>query len=146
MTTHIERHGTVLQFLPGSEVMVGGKLLCMYHSIEGAPLMLEDWKCGGVYMRFAHERMERPYGGPECMAVQDAIYAMNHQPALTANVLFQGAHAPGHPLPGVFTVMLPGFRVDMRKHEHSHNTHLWAIVYRRRCVTHATASVVPLRQ
>ena len=103
----------------------------MYHEIEPSPLTLDGWRCGSVYMHVAHERERiRMYGGAECQAVLDAVNAANAQHAVAADVLLRGAHAQGHPLPGVFTVSSAGYRIDLRNSEHDGKRHLWAEVYK----------------
>ena len=114
-----------MRMLPGSDRMVGGPHECMYHEIE---LRLGEWRCESVYMHVAYET-PRPYGGQDCKAVLDAVNAMKWK-LEAADVLLGGAHAPGHPLPGVFTVWSPGYRVDMRAYLHGDEKHLWSEVYR----------------
>jgi hypothetical protein len=71
----------------------------------------------------------RPYVGRDCQAVLDAVYEMNAQSAnLVEGVLLRGEQVPGHPLPGVYTVLSSAYRVDLRMCE---GTTLWAEVYRR---------------
>jgi hypothetical protein len=130
MTPHVDGHGTTMRFLPGSQRMVGGPHLCMYHKIEASPLLLGDWKCGSVYMHVAYEQ-SRPYVGTDCHAVLNAINEMNMHPLLAAGALLHQEHAYGHPLPGVYTVQSAAHRVDMRVYMHEGMRHLWAEVYRR---------------
>ena len=127
MSPDVDGHGTTMRALPGSEAMVGGPHLCMYHAIGPSALTLDG--CSGVYMHVAYEA-SRPYAGQDCEAVLSAVNAMNQQPHLAAEVLLSGEHAPGHPLPGVFTVVTPGYRVDMRVITHQGKRHLWAEVIR----------------
>jgi hypothetical protein len=59
---------------------------------------------------------------------------MNRRHERAAAVLLDGAHEPGQPLPGVWTELSPGFRVDYRAYasvaNSSERKHLWAEVYR----------------
>ena len=128
MSTHIDGHDRTMKVLPGSaERMVGGPHMCMYHNIESSPLQLEDWACTSVYMHVAYEREPpRPYLGPECSAVLSGINVMNGNHVVASGVLLKGDHAAGHPLPGVYTVLSPGYRVDFRMYPHNHKKHLWA--------------------
>jgi hypothetical protein len=118
---------TTMRALPGSERMVGGPHMCM--CLDCCIVCLDGWSCGSVYMHVAYN-VARPYNHGDCQAVLSAVHAMNQRPHLAAGVLLRGEHAPGHPLPGVFTVATPAYRVDMRAYPHQDKKNLWAEVYR----------------
>lgn len=110
--------------------------MCMYHEIGDSPLALRNWKCGSVYMHVAHEQV-RPYVAADCQAVLDGINDMNRHSERAAAVMMDGAHEPGHPLPGVWTVRSPSYRVDFRVYRENPEDlqsaqSLWAEVYRTR--------------
>jgi len=129
MTPNVGGQGATMRALPGSQRMVGGPHVCMYHRIEASPLRLEDWRCCSVYMHIAREPL-RPYVGADCLAVLRAVNEMNADAAVASGVLLRGDHALGHPLPGVYTLASPAYRVDVRAYEHNGMRHLWAEVYR----------------
>jgi hypothetical protein len=120
---------TIMRSLPGSERMVGGHHLCMYHDIGDSPFVLRNWNCIGVYIHVARER-ERHYQSPVCQAVSEGINEMKRFPERAFAVLLNGEHEPGHPLPGVWTVDRLGFRVDFRAYnvsnEKNSEHNLWA--------------------
>lgn len=129
MTPHVDG-GAVMQTLPGSERMVGGPLMCMFHELQPA-LVIGDWTCRSLYMHVAHEP-PRPYNGRDCQEVQRAVECLRESP-LAAAVLLEGQHGAGHPLPGFFTVHRPDHRIDFFAYPSIHGRrHLWAQVYRRR--------------
>lgn len=121
-------HGKIMHVLPGSESMVGGPLLCMFHELKETPLMIDKWRCQSVYMHVAFKR-PAPYNGGECMSVLNGVNAINNDHQNAFRALLQGEHLSGHPLPGVYTVVVEDFRVDFRVKEHNGNKHLWALVY-----------------
>ena len=109
-------------YLPGSENMVGGRLLCMRHEIE--PLL---GKFSMVYMRVIDDKSLSPYLEPECVAVLNGIAVMRQQPDVAEAVLMRDGHAAGHPLPSFFTVVFPGHRVNFHVYD---KLHLYAMVSR----------------
>ena len=118
--------------LPDSERMVGGPLVCMYNTLEPG-VRIRDWCCRGVYMNVPYE-VPHPYSGVRCQAVQRAVDKLRCHPDIHTSIaasLFDGvdgAHFPGHPLPGVFTVCDQSFRVDLRVYG-KNQKHLWAALY-----------------
>lgn len=95
--------------LPGSGRLVGGPLSCMVHELQ-TPLVLADWTCPSLYMHLQHTRHPK-YDESVLTAVRDALDRLRASPDAAA-VLVDGHHAPGHPLPGFFTVTCPGYRID----------------------------------
>ena len=128
MSPHVDGRGTVMCPLPGSGGMVGGALMCMYHALEPA-LRIGDWVCRSLYMHIAYEK-PRVYDGPDCLAVKNAVEDMRRSPD-AARVLLDREHAPGHPLPGFFTVTSPRYRIDFYAYPSERGRHLWAQVYRK---------------
>ena len=114
--------------LPGSERMVGGPLVCMYHTLDPR-VTIGAWRCGSVYMNVPYKKPV-PYSGRECNAVFQAVQALRADDR-AAGVLWGGAHLLGHPLPGVYTWRGDGYRVDLRRWEAAPRgaLHLWAAVY-----------------
>lgn len=99
--------------LPGSGRMVGGPLRCRHVAL---PPSHPD-----LYVHMAHPQPHEQ--------VRDACPPSAVMAALTAAARqLDGAHGDGHPLPGVFTVELPGYRVDLRRY--GGRAALWAEVYR----------------
>ena len=127
MSQHIDGHGKIMCNLPGSEAMVGGPHLCMYHILDSS-LSLGDWSPKAVYMHVARQK-PKVYLATECRAVLDGINLLNQDHAAAASALLHGTHIDGHPLPGVYTVFLPSFRIDYRMYPHNGNRHLWAELY-----------------
>lgn len=122
--------GRNIYTLPGSEDMVGGPHICMFFNIEDSPLDFKEWKAGSVYMHVAREPV-RLYGGRDCQVVLNGINAMNQNYIVASEVLIRGQHADNHPLPGVYTYIEDGYRVDFRvKRTVNDRKHLWAEVYR----------------
>lgn len=118
-----------MRTLPGSERMVGGPLLCMFHELQPA-LNIGDWTSRTLYMHVAYEK-PAAYSGPDCFAVKNAAERVRTSSDAAA-VLLDGAHAPGHPLPGVFTVTCPAYRIDFRAYSSTPcQRHMWVQVYRR---------------
>lgn len=113
--------------LPGSDAMTTGPLLCMYHQLEPA-LLIGDWTCRSLYMNFPHEK-PRAYSGVDCRAVRDAAEVLRRSPD-AARVLLERQTAPGHPLPGFFTVESPGYCIRFNAYPSARGRHLWAMVLR----------------
>ena len=126
MSPHAD--GAVLRNLPGSDRMVGGPLLCMFHELSPA-LHIGGWTCGSLHMHVAYEKAVA-YARVDCQAVFEATEHVRASPDAAA-VLIDGRHAPGHPLPGVFTVTLPAYRIDFRAYKGTATQHhMWVHVYR----------------
>ena len=123
--------GPTFRVLPGSAVMVGGPLRCMYHEITVSPLVLREWKCQAVYMRVTDQPLSRPYSGPDCAAVLDGINIMNQQPEEAYLALILRGLAPGQPMPDWFTVVLDSHRVGFHVYMHHNKKFLYAMVTRR---------------
>ena len=113
-----------MQALPGSERMVGGPHMCFLLDIE--PLQLREKEFTKVYMHVAYEP-ENKYNDEDCQEVYNAIMKAKSQIDLATKILYDGYHSKDHPLPGVFTVTSPTYRIDLRIYD----MNLWAEVYRR---------------
>ena len=114
-----------MQALPGSEALVGGPLMCVVHDIAAEPLRLvygpTCWTCNEVYMRVT-DKKSFDYSGAENEAVLRGVDVMRQQPEVATDVLLNGTHAPGHPLPSFFTVVSRGHRVDFHAYSLSGDT------------------------
>ena len=128
MSPLIDGRGTTMRPLPGSQRMVGGPKMCMYHELQPA-LVVGDWTCRSLYMHIAYE-IPRPYNGTDCLAVSNAVEVLRRAP-LAASILFERQQVPGHPLPGFFTVPYSAHRIDFFVYRcEAGRRHLWAQVYR----------------
>ena len=107
-----------MEILPGSEIMVGGPHLCMVKNIK---LSFENWRCDHVYIHVAHQRTVTPPTFDECDVVLRGIDAMSEYEYA---ILFN--NNMGKYMPGVYTVISHGYRVDFRIYN---KDYLWAEVY-----------------
>jgi hypothetical protein len=90
--------------------------VCMFHTLD-PPVRIGSWACRSVYKNVPYKK-PAPYSGAECQAVLDAVRAL-------ANSTDDAAH----PLPGVYTWVGNGYRVDLRRWTSEHQSYLWAAVY-----------------
>lgn len=103
--------GTLFRDLPGSqERMIGGPHKCMYFTFDETdrPELVTGWLCNGIYVHKAHpnpaEQSRRVLSGEVSGAALQAVRQMRTDRSTATNVLVNGAHGLGHPLPGVYTV------------------------------------------
>jgi hypothetical protein len=105
-----------MQVLPGSEVLVGGEILCLYHKLP-SPVVFEGWECNFVYINVLHQRQPYVYTQEDIEVVMEAIDVMKREPEVYNSVLFGKTHAHGHPLPGFYTYKNYDTRIDFHIYE-----------------------------